>query len=204
MGGGHPGWGRDDGEFPGPGAGSPTLSFICSQTCAEGSGQLQEGAGKRGSGQTCGLENFMPGRRTRARMSQGWLSCAKRLGTGASSPCGLQIHRWTPTLFPGESFGVSPTLLASTVLLFTLTMSAGILRTKDLSFPELTAKSLGSSPTRLWGWKPTEPSSGSERWLLAPQTDGRSPAHSLHPLPVWPWAHERATLCLGFSSVRCD
>lgn len=137
-------------------------------------------------------------------MSQGWLSCAKRLGTGASSPCGLQIHRWTPTLFPGESFGVSPTLLASTVLLFTLTMSAGILRTKDLSFPELTAKSLGSSPTRLWGWKPTEPSSGSERWLLAPQTDGRSPAHSLHPLPVWPWAHERATLCLGFSSVRCD
>lgn len=50
--------------------------------------------------------------------------------------------------------------------------SAGILRTKDLSFPEFTAKSLGRSPTRLLGWKPNEPSSGSERWLLALQTVG--------------------------------
>lgn len=79
-----------------------------------------------------------------------------------------------------------------------------ILRTKDLSFLELTAKAC-SSPTRLWGWVAyTEPSVGVKGGYWLHRQTAWSPAHSLHPLPR-PWAHEReATLCLGFSSVRCD
>ncbi|KAF4023096.1 hypothetical protein G4228_014546, partial [Cervus hanglu yarkandensis] len=59
------------------------------------------------------------------------------------------------------SLGVFPTPLAlynhRSPWFFSLpfTVSAGILRTKDLSFPELITKSLGRSPTRLLGWSPT-------------------------------------------------